>query len=86
MKHITLLLIGAPAVLINPVVQTTEAVTTPQVPARSKEECREFEVVTDIEVLRFGTVEVKDKKPSYTVGEVQHSQAGGAPAGAIVRG
>jgi len=46
-----------PLVYISPVIETTEAFTTPQLIERLKGEHEEFKVIMDIDVLRFATIE-----------------------------
>jgi hypothetical protein len=46
-----------PVVYISPLIETTEAFTTPQLLARYKEDHPEFRDAKDIDVLRFATTE-----------------------------
>jgi hypothetical protein len=48
---------NGPVVYISPLIETTEAFTTPQLVARLKEEHPEFKDIVDIDVLRFATPE-----------------------------
>lgn len=48
---------NGPVVYISPLVQTTEAATTPDLIARLKAEHPEFQAIEDIDVLRFATME-----------------------------
>lgn len=48
---------NGPVVYITPLIETTEAFTTPQLIARYKTEFPELKTVTDLDVLRFGTPE-----------------------------
>lgn len=48
---------NGPVVYITPLIETTEAFTTPQLIARYKAEFPELKDVTDLDVLRFGTPE-----------------------------
>lgn len=48
---------NGPIVYITPLIETTEAFTTPQLIERYKKEFPELKDVKDIDVLRFGTPE-----------------------------
>lgn len=48
---------NGPVVVITPLIETTEAFTTPQLLERYKREFPELKDVQDIDVLRFGTPE-----------------------------
>jgi hypothetical protein len=48
---------NGPVVYITPLIETTEAFTTPQLIARYKAEFPALKDVTDLDVLRFGTPE-----------------------------
>lgn len=48
---------NGPTVYITPLIETTEAFTTPQLIARYRAEFPELKEVTDLDVLRFGTPE-----------------------------
>lgn len=48
---------NGPVVVLTPVFATTEAATTPQLIERVKREHPELAAVTDIDVMRFATVE-----------------------------
>ena len=48
---------NGPMVYITPLIETTEAFTTPQLIARYKAEFPALQDVTDLDVLRFGTPE-----------------------------
>ena len=48
---------NGPVVYMTPVVETTEAVTTPQLLAQFKETYPEFREAADVDLLRFATIE-----------------------------
>jgi len=48
---------NGPVVYITPLIETTEAFTTPQLIERFKKEFLELKDMTDLDVLRFGTTE-----------------------------
>jgi hypothetical protein len=48
---------NGPTVYITPLIETTEAFTTPQLIARYRAEYPELKDVVDLDVLRFGTPE-----------------------------
>jgi hypothetical protein len=48
---------NGPVVYITPVIETTEAVTTPKLIERYKAEFPELRTVADLDVLRFGSAE-----------------------------
>ena len=52
---------NGPVVYITPLIETTEAFTTPQLIQRYKKEYPILEKVTDLDVLRFGTPEEGDQ-------------------------
>lgn len=52
---------NGPVVYITPLIETTEAFTTPQLIQRYKQEYPILEKVTDLDVLRFGTPEEGDQ-------------------------
>lgn len=51
---------NGPVVYISPLIETTEAFTTPQLIERYKKDFPELATATDIDVLRFGTPEEGD--------------------------
>jgi hypothetical protein len=48
---------NGPVVTISPLFETTEAFTTPMLIAKVKKDYPQFKNITDIDVLRFATVE-----------------------------
>ncbi|MBL7950460.1 MAG: hypothetical protein JNM62_01965 [Flavobacteriales bacterium] len=52
---------NGPVVYITPLIETTEAFTTPQLITRYKAEFPELKDVTDLDVLRFATPEEGDQ-------------------------
>lgn len=52
---------NGPTVYITPLIETTEAFTTPQLIARYRAEYPELKDVVDLDVLRFGTPEEGDE-------------------------
>lgn len=75
---------NGPVVYITPVIETTEAVTTPQLLERYRREYAPLVEVHDLDVLRFGTVEEAEEsrvslKAKYGLRKLEVVMLGSAP-------